>query len=102
MVQPAAAPTPSTLPTIQPAPAAPAPQGQGQLKGGKGPQSAAVQDGFQAAAPTTQRAQGDSFQAAPQGQMKKVIDAQPDPLVDSLRTGWGLAPAIGRLDDVKE
>src|SRR4051812_4652696 len=109
MVQPAAAPKPYTPPAPQPAPAAPIPQGQ--LKsgtGGKGAQEtgyqpAAAQDGFQAAAPTTQRAQGDSFQAPPPGQVKKLVGTQPDSLGDPLlERGRGLAPAIGHLDALKE
>jgi len=114
MVQPAAASKPSTTPAPQPATAAPTPQGQGQLKsgaGGKGPQetgyqAAGVQDGFQAAAPTTQRAQGDDFQNVPPGQAKKAGvgqgQGQQDPLGGSLERGRGLAPAVGHLGAVKE
>jgi len=100
MVQPASQ-KPYTPPVTQPATIAPAPQGQGQLKSnGKGQAS---QDTFEAAAPTTQRAQGDSFQNVPPGQARKVIGAQ-DPLGQSVQGGrgrGGLNPAIGNVDDLK-
>src|SRR6185295_5700990 len=100
MVQPASQ-KPYTPPVTQPATIAPAPQGQGQLKSNAKGQ--ASQDTFEAAAPTTQRAQGDSFQNVPPGQARKVIGAQ-DPLGQSVQGGrgrGGLNPAIGNVDDLK-
>ena len=107
MVQPAAQKPSTTTAPVAPA----APQGQQKSNGngaaketGTGYQAAGVQDAFQAAAPTTQRAQGDTFQAVPQGQAKKAIGTQPNAAGDptALQRGRSLSPAIGHLDSVKQ